>query len=679
MKNINISINKLKEKYNIFFENKKNITSESIRKTVNSFSDYAKKNNLDNMFLDLDKSTKNIIYKTNILPEFVKIGEILSENINNKIPLLLPFSKNNATVFFIDETNSEEIHKLFQTIAIRLMITVAPNIAEYYLIDTEFNKNFSKLHQIKNREVININKIEDKNGIEQTINKLAENTSNAIQSYLTKYSNIIEYNKANSLAKTYRFVFITNFPNDFNDETIKKLHKLIKDKNANKAGIYFFISYNDKIKHKDINEITKITTNIYKEQNKYIIKNENIVNLTNNNCSLLIDAHFPKVIDNIIKALNKIKKPKVDITFEKELDELIRNEKIWKKDASFGIRIPVGYISDKEKHYFILDKEYIDDNIDRDRDYHVLIGGITGKGKSVFIHNIIINTAMYYSPFEVQFYLFDCKRGLEFKRYSKLPHTKVNVLSNDIKFIKKALQFITQDEMKKRSELFGNSGDCSNIEEYNNEQTKNKMPRIIIIIDEFQLLLEPQHNRNNNFGGLLINIAEQGRAYGIHLILSSQGVGKLTFNKDQFTRRYAFKLSKTESRYFLGNEKAANLKNIGAAIMNNSSREKNSDANIYFKGAMLENNKKDFYIKSLIEAFEKKYPNQKIKKFISDGKTTANLNKNEKFITEIINNSFVRNNRKCKIYIGEPELSNEHLYFEIEKLRYSQLVGQKNS
>ena len=49
---------------------------------------------------------------------------------------------------------------------------------------------------------------------------------------------------------------------------------------------------------------------------------------------------------------------------------------------------------------------------------HVLIAGKTGSGKSTLLHALITNAALRYSPDEVELYLIDFKKGVEFKIYA---------------------------------------------------------------------------------------------------------------------------------------------------------------------------------------------------------------------------------------------------------------------
>ena len=50
----------------------------------------------------------------------------------------------------------------------------------------------------------------------------------------------------------------------------------------------------------------------------------------------------------------------------------------------------------------------------------MLISGKTGSGKSTLLHVLITNLALRYSPDEVELYLVDFKKGVEFKAYARV-------------------------------------------------------------------------------------------------------------------------------------------------------------------------------------------------------------------------------------------------------------------
>jgi hypothetical protein len=67
---------------------------------------------------------------------------------------------------------------------------------------------------------------------------------------------------------------------------------------------------------------------------------------------------------------------------------------------------------------------------------HALVSGKTGSGKSTLLHALITNLALHYSPREVEFYLVDFKKGVEFKTYAtgELPHARVIAIESEREF-----------------------------------------------------------------------------------------------------------------------------------------------------------------------------------------------------------------------------------------------------
>ncbi len=677
---IETSITKLKQKGQTFFADKKKGQLNKIEKKNSEFDTYAEKTNSTYAFLDLDKVSKYEAINATILPELVKIGNLSALNlskkeINKKLPLLLPFTKNNATTFFLDSENSKMVHTLFQTVAFRFMLSVSPNLAKYHLIDVNFGRDFSIISNIKNK-TINRDVIAKQKDINDTINELSDKIITANQGFLAKYPNILDYNKtAGSMAVPYDFVFISNFPNGFSAEAIDNLFNLINNFNATRAGVYIFISYNKEISipfGADINRIINITTNIYKENNLYKIENLDFINSNNSQFTVSLDNDFPKNLLKIIDSINNLKQETLKLSFEKVIDNMIQTKKVWNKDATYGLKVPIGYVSQNELHYFKLGKEHKSDNLDID-DYHVLIGGISGFGKTILLHNIIINTSMIYSPSDVNFYLVDCKNGVGFNPYKKLPHTKIISTSNEREYAKSILENLTEIEFKNRAKLFKDSSTPDFISY--NLQTKEKLPRIIFIIDEFQVLLESNDITSSHIENLLVKVTKEGRAYGINLILCTQGVGDLTFNKTNLKRRYAFSLTDMESERILGNNEATLLNKKGSAIMNNT-QHGGKEANVNFQVAFLDDEKNlDSYINFLENHYKNTYPNTKIDKFISDGEISANLSKNNELITNIIKKSFSVNDKFCNIFVGEPAFVRiQHSFFKIRKQSKSNLL-----
>ena len=90
---------------------------------------------------------------------------------------------------------------------------------------------------------------------------------------------------------------------------------------------------------------------------------------------------------------------------------------------------------------------------------HVLISGKTGSGKSTLLHVLITNLALRYSPDEVELYLVDFKKGVEFKAYARslLPHARVIAIESEREFGLSVLQRLDA-ELRTRGDMFRKRG-----------------------------------------------------------------------------------------------------------------------------------------------------------------------------------------------------------------------------
>jgi S-DNA-T family DNA segregation ATPase FtsK/SpoIIIE len=154
-----------------------------------------------------------------------------------------------------------------------------------------------------------------------------------------------------------------------------------------------------------------------------------------------------------------------------------------------------------------------------------LVAGKTGSGKSTLFHVIITNLALWCSPEQVEFYLVDFKKGVEFKTYAthKLPHARVIAIESDREFGLSVLQRV-DDELKRRGDLFRKLG-AQNVAGYKNAGGTEPMPRVLLLIDEFQELFVEDDRVSQGAALLLDRIVRQGRAFGIHVLLGSQTLG----------------------------------------------------------------------------------------------------------------------------------------------------------
>ena len=175
---------------------------------------------------------------------------------------------------------------------------------------------------------------------------------------------------------------------------------------------------------------------------------------------------------------------------------------------------------------------------------HLLVAGSTGSGKSVCINTIITGILYKARPEEVKLILVDPK-VVELSNYNGIPHLLTPVVTEPKKAAS-ALHWAVA-EMERRYKLFADN----HVREINsyNAQAQEKMPFIVIIIDELSDLMMVA---KVDVEDAILRLAQKARAAGIHLILATQrpSVDVITgIVKANIPSRIAFAVSsQTDSR-----------------------------------------------------------------------------------------------------------------------------------
>ncbi len=213
---------------------------------------------------------------------------------------------------------------------------------------------------------------------------------------------------------------------------------------------------------------------------------------------------------------------------------------------------------------------------------NVLVGGASGQGKSNLLLVLLHSIAASYPPDEVEMYLLDFKDGLEFDRLGPradrphwMPHVRVLGLEGDRLFGLAVLRHLNT-EFSRRAERFRTAGK-NHLGAYRAAHPGERVPRLLVVIDEFQVLIGGQDDLAHEAIRIIETLARRGRAVGIHLVLASQtlsGIEGLATKEQsifgQFPWRISLKTEASESEAILGrtNTEAAQLRFRGEAILN---------------------------------------------------------------------------------------------------------------
>lgn len=264
--------------------------------------------------------------------------------------------------------------------------------------------------------------------------------------------------------------------------------------------------------------------------------------------------------------VNRLRQAKSDPVRFSEVEDL---NTMWQGDSTDGITFTVGQYG--------LDTVRITMGSNREQLHNALITGAVGQGKSNLIAVIIHSLCQRYSPRELELYLLDFKEGVTLKTYANidhedyLPHAKALGLESDVSFGIAVLEHL-YEVYEDRMHLFKDHG-VQNLKQYR-ESTGEVVARIVVVIDEFQMMFEDRDTARHVVA-LLSKCTRLFRAAGIHFILASQTIAsgiELSKDSDIFAQtpiRMAHRNSvrESEATLGLGNAAAADLK-MGQAIVN---------------------------------------------------------------------------------------------------------------
>ncbi len=205
---------------------------------------------------------------------------------------------------------------------------------------------------------------------------------------------------------------------------------------------------------------------------------------------------------------------------------------------------------------------------------HMLVAGSTGSGKSVCINSLICSILYTRTPKEVRLIMVDPK-VVELTIYNGIPHLLTPVIT-ETKRTLKALDFCI-DEMERRNKMLSQMS-VRNIKSYNdkivhNKVAREKMPYIVVIIDEFASLMS---TAGKDLDDRVSRLTAMSRAVGIHLVFATQrpSVDVITgVIKNNLPTRIAFGVTSTQdSRTIISTTGAENLLGKGDMLLSENGK-----------------------------------------------------------------------------------------------------------
>jgi energy-coupling factor transporter ATP-binding protein EcfA2 len=517
------------------------------------------------------------------------------------LPALLPFPHRCATLLSAAGDGRGPAVAALQAMAVRFLTSLPAGKVRLTIIDpVGLGENFASLMHLADHDpqLVGGRIWTEPAQIEKRLADVTAHMENVIQKYLrSQYASIEEYNtQAGEVAEPYRVVIVANFPANFTAEAARRLER-IASSGAN-CGVYTLVSHDAGLPMpQDVNlaELSRVSLNLKWQAGRFIWQDPDFAEYP-----LEVDA--PPAGDVLVKTLNRLgaaakdaNRVEVDFSFIAP-----QAEQIWAADSRAGIDVPLGRAGATKRQHL---------KLGHGTAQHVLVAGKTGSGKSTLLHALITNLALHYGPEEIELYLIDFKKGVEFTTYARhgLPHARVIAIESEREFGLSVLQRLDA-ELKRRGELYrqASAQDVKGYREHVDTSPNGlptKLPRILLVVDEFQEFFVEDDRVAQEAALLLDRLVRQGRAFGLHVLLGSQTLGGAyslaRSTIDQMAVRIALQCSEADAGLILSkdNNAARLLSRPGEAIYNDANGL--LEGNDIFQVCWLNDDRREHYLEDV--------------------------------------------------------------------------------
>ncbi len=389
--------------------------------------------------------------------------------------------------------------------------------------------------------------------IKEALKYLYEYLKVNLQTKLAGYKDFVHYNEKKEDKLPLKVLFLSGV-DALSSDVLYYLEKIMRF--GSKNGVLSFVNLESEKNNKSAEDLKRYAE-FFKDRTGFEhLKYLNVEVINDHGIQF---QHMQDFADKIKAYYEKKKQVK------SELKDLQKDEKFWTESSQFKVSVPVGWdINHKEVCFEIGEAQN-----------HTLICDHSGSGKSNFLHVLIQNLAFYYAPNEIQLFLLDYKEGVEFNAYTNpttLEHARLVSVASSVGFGVSFLSWLDK-EMNKRGELFKQF----NVKDLSDYRKHGEMPRLIVVIDEFQVLFSDSSTKDKErVEAYLTTILKKGRSYGVHLILATQtmrGSG-ITSLMSQIANRIALSMDAEDSESILSDDVACELKPPSEGIFNNNGGHK---------------------------------------------------------------------------------------------------------
>ncbi len=572
------------------------------------------------------------------------------------VPAHLPIIARGGTVILAEGKDLDDARDALQSMLVRLIAALSPGALRLTLVDQlGVGNNFALLTPF-HENIRGAMVWHDPKQISHALESLIAHMAMVTQKYLTtEFQNIEAYNESQGVvAEAYRVLAIANFPAGFEKHTAEQVVSIAQ--NGPRSGVYVILSVDRKqpMPHGfRLEDLTRFCTVLEGTMKSGFLWRPNVhgwpegaarwaTDVLDRGRVTLDERPAPKIVEQIARATEQgaIDRQEVKVPFSR-----FTPKELWSEKTGRGIVTPIGRAGNKDQMFAL--------SVGADAVHHALIGGRTGSGKSVLIKGLITSLCERFSPAELELYLVDFKGGVEFRVFSDLPHARVIALESEREFGLSVLEGLIREKTA-RERIF-KQNEVNDLQSY--RERGGGMPRILLIVDEFQVFFESGDRISMRARAALDDLARKGRSFGIHVVLASQSISasagaeldQATLN--QFGMRIALAMNESDATRILSreNDAAKFITRAGEAIFN--AQNGLPGGNIRFQIAYVSDEEVAAHVRTISKLAEQR--SMQRKPFLFEGNRPAAISDNHQ-LAEIAANPPVSAPRAIPVYVGEP-------------------------
>jgi len=551
-------------------------------------------------------------------------------------PAILPWPVASSLLIKTTADEKETASAMMQALMLRIASGIPAGQSRFTIIDPlGLGKQFAGfMHLADHDELLVTSRIwTEPQLVEQRLADITEHMEVVIQKYLrNEYESIGAYNAEAEVPEPYRFVAVANFPANFNETSARRLASIASS--GARCGVYVILSVDTAQQVPSgfsLSDVEQHCTSLTLKNGVFTWKDPEYAKWPLTVEQAPSDEIFTRIIQRVGKAAKAAKR--VIVPFDRVAPP---EAQWWKGSTAEEVLAPLGPAGAKKLQFLKLGKG---------TSQHCLIAGKTGSGKSTLMHAMITSLALQYSPNEIQFYLIDFKKGVEFKLYDHyaLPHARVIAIESEREFGLSVMEQLDR-ELKRRGDLFRELS-VQNVAGFRQTGHPDPMPRILLLIDEFQEIFVEDDKIAQDASLILDRLVRQGRAFGIHVLLGSQTLGgsyslpRATMG--QMAVRIALQCNEADSSLILSEDNTAArlLTRPGEAIYNDANGM--VEGNNPFQVVFLTDEQREQYLGALRKLADRRTDIPHLDRIVFDGNQPADPAGNP-MLTELLASGTVK-------------------------------------